>query len=249
MFSVIINRRTDKELWIMERNPNNIPTRAEMERYRKKTYHDGFFHVLFFYILPFLIVNAIIFLLVTSTPKISLTVADTDDYLTTQATLTIDSWFPTKSVTANLDGEELDLGKPHKRSYKVVITKNGLLEVNVENLNGMALSQYEHIDILDDNPPSIENAYVEDGIVTLTFTDSQSGINSESVYALNSNGDQVTPIEADRETNTFSFEMDPAGLVVHGQDRAGNEVQGTFTSHKEGDVETLDSEIEESTEE
>jgi hypothetical protein len=231
----------------MERN-NNTSTRAEMERYRKKSYNDGFFHVFLFYILPFIIFNAVIFILVTATPKISLTVADTDDYLTTQATLTIKSWFPTKSITADLDGEALDLGKAKNRTYTAVIAKNGLLEVNVTNLNGMSISQYEHVDILDDNPPSIENAYVEDGTVTLTFTDSQSGINAESIYGIDSNGNQVSPLWIDHDTNTCSFDMDPAGLVIHGQDRAGNEVQGTFTSHKEGDVETLDSEIESSSE-
>jgi hypothetical protein len=34
--------------------------------------------------------------------------------------------------------------------------------------------------------------------------------------------------------------MDPAGLHVYARDKADNEVQGTFTSHKEGSVETLE---------
>ena len=34
--------------------------------------------------------------------------------------------------------------------------------------------------------------------------------------------------------------MDPAGLHIYARDKADNEVQGTFTSHKEGSVETLE---------
>ena len=34
--------------------------------------------------------------------------------------------------------------------------------------------------------------------------------------------------------------MDPSGLHVFAQDKAQNQVQATFTSHKEGDTETLD---------
>ncbi len=218
-------------------------SRAELEKYRQKP-DDGFLHLLLFYILPFLVFNTILFICVTSTPKIALEIADTNDYLTTQATFTIKSWFPTKAISANLDGEELDLGEPKKRSYTVMITKNGLLEVNVSNINGMSTAQYEHINILDDNPPSIENTKVADGIVTFSVSDSQSGIDFDSVYALDSTGTKVTPLTLDRQTNTFSFEIDPAGLVVHAQDRAGNAVQGTFTTHKEGDKEMLDSIID-----
>lgn len=223
-------------------NLNTLPTRAELEKYRKKP-NDGPLHILLFYILPFVVFNSILFVLVTAAPKISLEIADTNDYLTTQAQLTLKSWFPIKSITANLDGVELDLGKPHKRTYTVTITKNGLLEASVVNMNGMKTAQFEHIDILDDNPPAIENAQVDEGVVTLTVIDSQSGVNFDSIYAVDSSGNQVLPITADRQSNTLSFPIDPEGLLVNAQDRAGNEVQGTFTSHKEGEDEVLDSSI------
>ncbi len=220
-----------------------FPTRADLEKYRKNN-NDGFLHVLLFYILPFIIFNLIVFFCVTASPKVSLEVPDTEDYLTAQAIITVETRFPVKSLTADLDGEELTLNSTGNRTYTTTVTKNGVLEVTITNLNGMTTAQFEHIDILDDNPPSIENAYVENGIVTLTISDSQSGVNFESVYALDSSDQKIEPLTADQETNTFSFAMDPDGLHVHAQDRAGNEVQGTFTSHLEGDEETLDSDIE-----
>ena len=50
----------------------------------------------------------------------------------------------------------------------------------------------------------------------------------------------MEPLTADRASNTLSYEMDSAGLHVYARDKADNEVQGTFTSHKEGSVETLE---------
>ncbi len=112
----------------------------------------------------------------------------------------------------------------------------------------MPASLFEHVNVLDDNPPSFSNTQIQDGIVTLSVEDTQSGINFDSIYALNSAEQRVEPLTVDRSTNTLSFEMDPAGLHVYAQDKAGNEVQGTFTSHKEGDVETLEGGADEAAE-
>lgn len=216
-------------------------------RYAKRS-GDGFLHLVLFYILPFLLFNGILFYCVTARPKITLEIGDTKDYLSTEATLKISSWFPTKSVSLSMHGEELDLGKPEKRTYTIPIYKNGLLEANVANLNGMVSAQFLQVDILDDNPPTIEDAQISDGIVTVTVTDSQSGVDFDSIYAVNSEGTQLIPLTVDRETNTLSFEMDSAGLQVHAQDRAGNEVRGSFTSHKEGEKEMLEQSVEVDTE-
>lgn len=217
-------------------------------RYSRQS-DEGFLHLLLFYILPFLLFNGILFYCVTAKPKLTLEISDTKDYLSTEATLKISSWFPTKSVSLSMHGEELDLGKPEKRTYTIPIYKNGLLEANVTNLNGMISAQFLQVDILDDNPPTIEDAQIADGIVTVTVTDSQSGVDFDSIYAVNSEGVQLVPMTVDRETNTLSFEMDSAGLQVYAQDRAGNEVRGSFTSHKEGETEMLEQTVEVESEE
>ncbi|MCC8061195.1 MAG: hypothetical protein LUC99_10535 [Clostridiales bacterium] len=218
---------------------DSFSTRARRRSYTSSS--DGFLHLLLFYILPFILFNGFLFFCVTTAPEISLELADTKDYLTTEATLTIESWFPTKSVSVNLDGEEPEMTEDKRHSYTIPISKNGVLEATVVNLNGMSVTQYVHVNILDENPPAIEGEHIEDGIVTLTVTDSQSGVDFDSIYALDGNGEQVIPIEVDRDTNTLSYEMDSSGLYVYAQDRAGNQVQGTFTSRMEGDLEMLES--------
>lgn len=213
-------------------------------RYRKKQSSE-WGTILLFYVLPFLVVNAIIFFCVTTRPKIEVTIADTNDYLSTEVTVAIKSWFPTKDLQISMAGEELEVEKGKKRTYTMTVSKNGVVEVLVTNINGMSATEFGHVNILDDNPPFLEKANIADGVVTLTVSDSQSGVNFDSIYAENSAGERLAPLAVDRSTATLSFEMDPAGLHVYAQDKAGNEVLGNFTSHKVGDEERLEGGVEE----
>ncbi len=201
-----------------------------------------------FYILPFLVFNGILFYCITATPKLSLNIMETNDYLTTEASMVIESWFPTKSISLNMDGEELEPEKGKKRTYTVPITRNGVLKATVVNVNGMSTTIFRHVNILDDNPPAFEHATLDDGILILRVTDSQSLVNPDSVYATDSAGQQRQPLSVERldtsADNTISyeltFEMDLNGLHVFIQDKAGNEAQKTFTTHREGTLDVLE---------
>ena len=229
-----------------------------MEYYQKSAYRSnkkykqkssgGLPDLLLFYILPFIVFNSILFYCVASSPKINLEIQDTKDYLSTQASMTIESWFPTKSISFNMDGEELEPVKDKRRTYSVPITRNGVLEVTVVNLNGMSSTGFKHVNVLDDIPPSFENATLEDGILMLRVTDSQSLVNSDAIYAVDSAGIQHAPLSVERIEDTIdnttaysiTFEMDLNGLHVYVQDKAGNEAQKTFTTHKEGNLDVLE---------
>ena len=229
-----------------------------MEYYQKSAYRSnkkykqkssgGLPDLLLFYILPFIVFNSILFYCVASSPKINLEIQDTKDYLSTQASMTIESWFPTKSISFNMDGEELEPVKDKRRTYSVPITRNGVLEVTVVNLNGMSSTVFKHVNVLDDIPPSFENATLEDGILMLRVTDSQSLVNSDAIYAVDSAGIQHAPLSVERIEDTIdnttaysiTFEMDLNGLHEYVQDKAGNEAQKTFTTHKEGNLDVLE---------
>lgn len=216
-------------------------------RYSKKS-SGGLPSLLLFYILPFIVFNGFLFYCVTAAPKITLDIRDTNDYLSSEAVMTIDSWYPTKTITVNMDGEDLELTKGKRRTYTVPVTRNGVLEATVVNLNGMSSTVFRHVNILDDNPPSFENASLEDGVLTLRVSDSQSLVNPDSVYATDSMGQQRSPLSVERIDNTsdntidyeLAFEMDLAGLHVYIQDKAGNEAQKTFFTHKEGNLDVLE---------
>lgn len=185
--------------------------------------------LLLFFILPFIVVNSIIFFLVTTKPKYEVVIEGTNDYRTTDVTFTIKSIMPLKEVTIKMDSQPLDLIKVGRRTYRSTINHNGSLEIYMKNFNGMALLEYEHIDILDDEPPAIEDYVAEDGLLSFTVIDTQSGIDYSSISALTSTGQQVLPLSIDKATGRISFQMDPAGLSVSIRDMSGNEYLTTFS--------------------
>lgn len=185
--------------------------------------------LLLFYILPFIVVNSIIFFLVTAKPKYELIVGQTNDYQTTTVTFTIKSHLPLKNVTITLNSQPLDLVKTGNRSYQATISSNGILDVYMQNFNGMSLSEYEVVDILDDNAPELVDYSIEEDILTLTVKDTQAGIDYGSLHAITSSGQVIEPLSVDKAAGIVSFQMDPAGLTISIKDLSGNEYQPTFS--------------------
>lgn len=177
--------------------------------------------ILLFYVLPYLLINGLIFYLVTVKPKYTVSVGETTDYTTTSMSLTIKSILPTRNLSVSLNGEPLELESTGKKSYTAPITVNGTIEVYLESFNGMAVSTYEHVNILDDDPPTIEVASIEDGILTITLSDSQSGIDFTSLHAINSTGAIVQPLSVDKLNYTATFQTDPAGMTLYVTDMSG----------------------------
>lgn len=213
-------------------------------RYQKKASEERL-HVLLFYVLPFIVFNSILFFCVTTKPSLQVEVADTNDYLSSKVTVQVTSFFPSGDPVVTVDGEALELTKDKNKTWSATVYKNGSIEATVKNINGMSSTVFEQINILDDNPPAVGNASVVDGVLTFTVTDSQSGVNFDSIYALNASNERVEPISVDRNTNTLSYQMPSGTLHVYAQDKAGNEAQSTLTAHKEGAVETSDETSEE----
>lgn len=183
-----------------------------------------------FYILPFILVNGIIFFLVTTKPKYELVINGTDDYRTTDITFTIKSSMPLKEVTIKMDSEPVNLTKVGKKTYSATIDHNGSLEIYMKNFNNMALLDYEYIDILDNEAPAIEDYFFEDGVLTFTIVDTQSGVDFNSIVAHDSSGAESRPFSADQETGRVAFYMDPSqSFTVSAKDMSGNEFLTTFS--------------------
>ena len=181
----------------------------------------GLKKILLFYVLPYLIINGLIFYLVTVKPKYTVTVGETTDYTTTSMTLAIKSILPTRNLVVSLNGEPLALEETGKKTYTAPITANGTIEVSLESFNGMAVYTYEHVSILDDVPPAIEVTSVEEGILTIALSDSQSGINFNSLHAIDSSGAMIQPLSMDKLNYTASFQTDPGGMTLFVSDMAG----------------------------
>ncbi len=220
---------------IYERNPyTKPPVRQQHSRGRQPKQRSEWVDVLLFYVLPFIAVNSLLFLLVAARPHIAIQLIDTKDYKTATASITVSSFLPIKEFSSTQEGSPLELTKEKSNRYTADISKNGVIEIYAKSINGMTTIQHEHVNILDDVAPSVNDQYfIEDGILTLTLEDSQSGLDYQSVYAVDSAGSSLPPASVNRQTGTFTFEIGAGGLVIHACDLAGNAMQATFSTHTE----------------
>ncbi len=162
--------------------------------YKSPKKQDDFLHVLLFYILPFIVFNGLLFFLLTTKPKVEITVGTTKDYKTTSVDVTVKSFLPLKSMVSTQESVGLPLEKTGRGTYTAAIDKNGVIEVTVSSINGMVAAAYEPVDILDDLPPSInEDFTIEDDLLTFTIEDSQSGVDFSSISGTTAMGTPVTP--------------------------------------------------------
>ena len=192
-----------------------------------------------FWILPFILVNLIIFVGATATPKIEYEAADTKDYRSMDISVRIRSILPIKEMSITLEGQDLETQK-EKGVYKASISNNGTLQIYAKSWNGMASRLSDTIAALDDMAPTVLEDYtIEDGILTIMVEDSQSGVNFDSIYATDDTGARIKPDHTDKETGTVTFPMDTQSLLVYIEDYAGNTIKSSYTSIKTG-IDTSD---------
>lgn len=217
-------------------NPHSRTASSRRESAQAKGGFSEWTEILFFYLLPFFVINGILFVLVASKPKINIQVANTKDYKTTTASITVESLFPVKEFVSSQEGTPLPLTETKKGQYTADIVRNGVIEIYAKGLNGMAVTKYEHVNILDDVAPLVGETYsIQDGILTMTLEDSQSGVDFQSVFAATSSGQTLLPLSADRQTGVLTFPMEEDLLIIYANDLAGNGMQATFSTH----IETL----------
>ena len=196
---------------------------------------NRFLHNLLWYVLPFIVFNLLLLFLVTASPRIELTVGDTTDYKTVDVSLKVKSLIPIRKLTTTLESQDIEF-KKEGGVYHATLTNNGALEIYVEGWNGMPARQNEHIAVLDDTAPSIdeETVVMEDGKLELIAEDSISGINYEAVYATDDAGKRTAPVSYDKETGRITFDLEKGSLTVYLEDMAGNANQAAFSLSTSG---------------
>ena len=196
---------------------------------------NRFLHNLLWYVLPFIVFNLLLLFLVTASPRIELTVGDTTDYKTVDVSLKVKSLIPIRKLTTTLESQDIEF-KKEGGVYHAALTNNGALEIYVEGWNGMPARQNEHIAVLDDTAPSIdeETVVMEDGKLELIAEDNISGINYEAVYATDDAGKRTAPVSYDKETGRITFDLEKGSLTVYLEDMAGNANQSAFSLSTSG---------------
>ena len=165
-------------------------------------------HFILCYLLPYLIINGLILLFVIQQPTIETTEPDTKDYQTASIEIKVDSLVPLKSLTATMDGAELPLEK-----------------------SGSIWTAYVQINLLDDVGPTVDEESVNLGAGYLEFTvsDTQSGVNWDSIYGVDSLGNNVKPTDINKQTGRVTFSMAGDAITVYIRDLADNESSANFS--------------------
>lgn len=202
-------------------------------RVKQSKVSNEFINTLLFFVLPYIVINTIVFLLVTSTPKIEIKVSGTDDYKTATANFTVSSLLPLKEVYVTMESEDLPYTKSGS-TYTAIITKNGTFYVEATSINGMRATGYSDISILDDTPPTIDDSscHIEEGILSFKVSDTQSGINWSKVYATTPDGRKITG-ECNEKTGEVRIPMDVDAMELHVFDLVGNERTASVTATEE----------------
>ena len=186
-------------------------------------------NVVLFYIIPFLLINLLIFFLVTLRPKFKLHIEESSDFRTAEIQVEMHPRLPLAAFEVKLDDTPLNLENLGGGHYKASVDKNGTLEVTVRYINGMHRTQYEHIGSVDDQPPLISGDELDGNMLTVSFDDPQSGINYDSIYAMDADEERVLPSSIDESENKAVFQVLTSRLEVHVSDKLGHEAVANFT--------------------
>ncbi|MDR1772178.1 MAG: hypothetical protein LBS02_16300 [Hungatella sp.] len=218
-------------------NQYNNQVRSNRRKTRSGNRNDagqsGFLSVLLFYVLPFIIVNGLIFFLVTSKPKGEITIGESSDYISTTMELKINSLLPVKGMEVTLDGAPVELTKTGLKTYSTVLTNNGGLEIKLTSFNKMKTILHEQVNVLDDTPPVIKDKVFEDGVLSFRLEDSQSGVDYSSISGCDDDNQVISPLSIDRSTGRVTFELKKDNFTITAKDKIGNELHRTFTPQGE----------------
>ena len=209
---------------------------AKRNTYNTQSWKDNrIMRNLVFYVLPFVVVNLILFTLITASPKIELTIGETTDYKTVDISFRVRSILPIREMTVTLESQPVEVERSDG-AYRATLDSNGTLEIYAEGWNGMSVRDNEHIAVLDDAAPVIdqEDYVLEDGHLEFLVSDSQSGVDFSSIYGTEADGQNVRPASYSEDTGRVVFEMEGSDVTVFVSDLAGNISQAAFSIHTNG---------------
>lgn len=193
---------------------------------------NKFIRTLLFWVLPYIIINGIIFTLVCSSPKVEITVGNTNDYVTAGVDFTVKSLLPIKELEVSLESSPLEYEKSGSK-YTCTADHNGTFAVKATSINGMQKSVFADVSVLDDTAPSVDedSVSITHGVLTFTVTDTQSGVDFNSIYGICDGEEEIKPSEIDAALGIVSMELPTAAKTIelHFSDMVGNTRTGRIT--------------------
>lgn len=201
------------------RKPNSLPLAAiaEYNEYRMQQYGLQKMIVLF------IILSFVVAPVFTITPEFSLK-QDKNAAQKGQLkyTFTVDSFVPIDTVKATIDGKDTPVYQDGKRSYYIIPTTNGSMEVTTTFITRRHTTESEVVTAVDRRVPEFLKSNTENGKVYLYVRDTGSFINWNAIYGLDENNNKVDPLSHNGITGEVIFSIPDVLLNVYIPDRAGN---------------------------
>ena len=213
---------------------------AHGTRVKSSVLSNKYVRFLLFGLLPYLVINGVILLLVCATPRVNVEVKNTDDYVSTEVDFTIKSILPLKDLQVSLESEPVEYEKSGS-TYKCFVKQNGTFAVEAKSINGMTRMVYTDVSMLDDTAPSVDESSIniERGLLHFTISDTQSGVNYDSVYAIINDSEEIYPSEIDKSLGyiTMTLPKNTEFIELHFEDMVGNARSGRISVTVSDEVE------------
>lgn len=198
--------------------PSTVPVEVleGWSNYKKSASRAG--RIISYVILVMLILLPVMFF------KPAITVERTDVDYTTNATyqVAVSSFLPTKDIYAEINGISVPIGRSDTGDYQLQVSQNGLLTVEVTSFNGQIASKEYEVNYIDTEKPTLARSYSESGIVYLVLRDMYSGIDYDSISAVDSDGKKVGTHSVDKKNGIISYLIPEDPITVTIPDKAGN---------------------------
>lgn len=201
------------------RKPNSLPLAAIVEYNEYRMQQFGLQRM----IVVLVILSFVVAPIFTITPKFNIK-QDQDAYRSGQLkyAFTVDSFVPIDTVTATIDGKDTPVYQDGKRSYYIIPTINGALDVKVTYITKRNATQSEVISEVDRKVPELLSSNSSDGQVHLFVRDTGSFVDWDQIYGLDENNKLVEPTVYNSITGEILFAIPEVYLNVYIPDRAGN---------------------------
>lgn len=129
---------------------------------------------------------------------------------------------PVARVTATLGGHNVPVYETASHVYQIEPDANGELVITVVLKNKQSNTFTLTVDEVDTKTPVLLSNQQSGDNITLFVEDTDSGIDYNGVYALNSSGERVLPVSYNEETGEIDFSYPEEAMNIYIPDQADN---------------------------
>lgn len=190
------------------------------------------FRIFFGFLIPYVAINGIILFLFIQTPKIHIVDSDSAEYEDSKIKFYTESLLPIVDIKTFFQENPIAYSK-FGEYYIIDAKENGTYQIIVTSLNKATVNSYVDIEAHDSDGPviNVDEAVVMGNTLTITVSDSLSGINYDNIYAIDENGNTESPKYIDKASGTVQFQFDSKKkLTIHVEDTNGNVTEAAFNA-------------------